>query len=105
MQPENQRAGNIINNMLMFVLDPDLFGGASTFFDESQKMQAYLKSSETANGFDEVLTPGEPERRSKKLRMRDGIPMPEATWQGIIRAADKAGLSEQEINTLLRKPS
>src|SRR5207249_72889 len=39
-----------------------------------------VKAIPPARGFTEVLLPGEPEQRSKAERLRDGIPIAEATW-------------------------
>lgn len=42
-----------------------------------------LKAVPPAEGFREVLVPGDPEWRSREARLRDGIPVPEATWAAI----------------------
>ena len=42
-----------VNNMLMFVIDPDLFGGAGGFRREVEGMAAWLRSSRPAKGFDQ----------------------------------------------------
>ncbi len=46
-----------------------------------------LKSQPPAEGFDEVLLPGEPESRSRAERMEKGIPLPDATWDAITTVA------------------
>ncbi len=43
-------------------------------------MRRYVKSSKPAEGFDEVLMPGEPELRTAKAGKESGIPLDEATW-------------------------
>jgi hydroxycarboxylate dehydrogenase B len=45
-----------------------------------------------ADGFDEVLIPGEPERRTAERRRNDGIPVAEDTWQAIVTAAAEVGV-------------
>jgi len=40
---------------------------------------------------DEILIPGEKEWRSKLARERDGIPLPERTWESIGEAAASVG--------------
>jgi uncharacterized oxidoreductase len=52
-----------------------------------------IKQIPPAKGFSEVLLPGEPERRSKEERLRDGIPVPEATWNAIVEAGRAVGVS------------
>ena len=99
-QPGNPRDNTIVNHMLMFVLDPAAFGGVDAFHNEVQEMVAYLHSTTPARGFDRVRVPGEPEQESLALRMRDGIPIDDNSWAGILKAAEVAGLSTAEINTL-----
>ena len=57
-------------------------------------------SSEPAKGFDEVLTPGEPERRRMAERLRDGIELSDDTWDRIREGGHRAGLADAEIDAL-----
>ena len=52
-----------------------------------------VKETPRAPDCDEILVPGEPEWRSKAQRERDGIPLPEKTWQRIGEAAQSVGLA------------
>jgi uncharacterized oxidoreductase len=52
-----------------------------------------VKDVPPAKGFSEVLLPGEPEQRSKAERLRDGIPVPEATWNAIVEAGHSVGVA------------
>jgi len=45
-----------------------------------------------AEGFQEVLLPGEPERRAAERRSREGVPMPETVWQQLSEAGRSVGL-------------
>lgn len=99
-QPGNPRDNTIVNHMLMFVLDPAAFGGAERFHEEVREMVAYLHSTTPARGFDRVRVPGEPEQESLALRLRNGIPIDDNTWAGIVKAAQVAGLGTSEIETL-----
>jgi uncharacterized oxidoreductase len=53
---------------------------------------AYVKSSHTAPGTEEILVPGEPERREREKRMREGIVVHPATWTRIAETAQRHGL-------------
>jgi LDH2 family malate/lactate/ureidoglycolate dehydrogenase len=44
---------------------------------------ALMKTTPTAEGFSEVLVPGEPEWRARRERLAAGISLPEPTWQDI----------------------
>ena len=100
MQPDNPRSHNIVNNMLMFVLNPAATGNAEGFQNEVSAMVDYLHSAQPATGTDRVRVPGEPERESRKLRLQEGIPLDASSWDSITTAAAAAGLTESEINAV-----
>ena len=66
VQPEHPMAGGTINNMLSVVIDPDALGGRERLWREGAALATYLKSARPRAGFDEVLLPGEPERRRRR---------------------------------------
>lgn len=98
MQPDNPRSHNIVNNMLMFVLNPQATGNAEGFQNEVSAMVDYLHAAQPAAGNDRVRVPGEPERESRKLRLEEGIPLDASSWDSITTAAATAGLTERQIN-------
>ena len=97
MQDVDKQQDFTVNHMLMFIIDPNLFGGLKGFQREVEGMQHWLRSSAPAEGFDKVRVPGDPEREAKQVRLREGIPIDDGSWQAICIAAAKAGLSEVEI--------
>ena len=50
-----------------------------------------------APGFEQILLPGEPERRSTAARRAEGIPVDDRTWEQIREAAGKLGITEAEL--------
>lgn len=100
MQDEARQKDNIVNHMLMFILDPDLFGGTSAFQKEVQGMSDYLHSTTPAKGFDKVRLPGEPERESMAERQKNGLPIDDQSWAGICLAAEQAGMTSDQIGKL-----
>jgi uncharacterized oxidoreductase len=96
-QPARARAGTIVNHMFMIVVDPNALGDRRVFQDEVRAMVDYIHSTTPAPGFDRVRVPGEPELESEALRRRDGIPIDENSWHGIIEAATKAGVPAAEV--------
>jgi len=99
-QPARERAGTIVNHMLMFVVDPAAFGNRAVFQDEVLAMVDYIHSTTPARGFDKVRVPGEPEREHLAARSRDGIDIDANSWSGIVDAARQAGLTDAEIAAL-----
>jgi uncharacterized oxidoreductase len=59
-------------------------------------LAAKLKATERLPGCEEVLVPGEPERRSQAERARSGIPVPEKTWADVCESAASLGLSWEQ---------
>jgi LDH2 family malate/lactate/ureidoglycolate dehydrogenase len=53
----------------------------------------HLKAVPRAVGVDEILLSGELEWRTRDLRLRTGIPLPEVTWERIRAAGAEAGVA------------
>ena len=51
-----------------------------------------LKQARKAEGVTEILVPGELEWHTRTNRLRDGIALPEATWERIVSAGAKLGV-------------
>jgi LDH2 family malate/lactate/ureidoglycolate dehydrogenase len=65
-----QRIGHVF-----MAIRPDLFLPMAEFKHRMDAMIERLKESQPADGFDEVLMPGEPEVRREEERTRTGIPL------------------------------
>jgi len=64
----------------MLVIDPAAFS-PTDFTAEVDAFVRYLKATPPADGFAEVLYPGEIEHRTAERRRRDGIPIEDTTWR------------------------
>jgi L-2-hydroxycarboxylate dehydrogenase (NAD+) len=62
---------------LFFVIRPDLFMSMTDFEARMETFSRRIADLPRAAGFDEVLIPGEPERRSEIRRRLSGIPVPD----------------------------
>ncbi len=101
IQPEHARTGGIINNMLSIIIDPDALGDRRALDRETGALLAWMKASRVREGFEEVLAPGEPERRRRAGRLENGIEIDERSWHEIGEAARAAGVPEDELDSLL----
>lgn len=81
--PEGERG----SCLFVCCIDPGTFRADDDFLDTVENVAARLKSQQPAEGFDEVLLPGEPESRSRADRTEKGIPLPDATWDAIATVA------------------
>jgi hydroxycarboxylate dehydrogenase B len=100
-QPEHPQAGGTINNMLSVIIAPDALGERAAVGREISAATAWIKSSRPRAGFEEVLVPGEPERRRRAARLAHGIEIDPRSWADIRRAANAAGVSDPEIDRLV----
>ena len=80
------KRGQIGNGMLSIYLDPGHFGAAH-FAEVAREYALYVKASRPAAAGGEVLVPGEPEARTRAVRLRDGIPLQTGTWNAIVETA------------------
>lgn len=87
----------VANGMLSIYLTPDVFDTEGGFADEVKRYVDFVKSAKPAEPNGEVLVPGEPERRARAARERDGVPLADETWRSIAEAARRSGVSEEEI--------
>lgn len=97
MQDVEKQKDMTVNHMLMFILDPDVFGGAAAFRREVEGMADWMHTAEPAAGYDRVRLPGEPERETMAERATNGIPIDDQSWQTICGAAERAGVAAADI--------
>lgn len=66
------------NGLLLVVIDPDSLGSAAAFQESVAAVIARARATPPAEGFAEVLVPGEPERRSLAGSDETGVHIPPA---------------------------
>lgn len=97
-RPETQVSDTIINSMLSIVIDPAALTNATGWKAEADALCDWVKSSPARAGFDAVMVPGEPERRTRAERERHGIPLDRNTWRQLLEAARRAGCTAAEVS-------
>jgi uncharacterized oxidoreductase len=88
-RPSGKRVGNSFTTTL---LDPAVFRGRGQFDLDVNQLVDYVKSSKLAEGFNEILIPGEPERQERVRRERDGISVDNETWRQIRETGERYGV-------------
>ena len=101
LQPEHPRAGGIVNSMLSVLMDPAAFGDPDAIAREVAAVGDWIKASPPAPGTDQVMLPGEPERRARAGREAEGIPLDEKSLDDILAAARSLGLAQGELDRAL----
>jgi len=99
--PDEQRS-RWANGMLSIYIDPKVLDPDGFFPADVSRYLAYFKSAKPIEPDGEVLYPGEPERRMRETRLRDGIPVPETTWTAIRTAALAQGLDAARVDGVVR---
>ena len=92
----------VMNGMLAIVVDAKRLGTQAAFEREARLFLDWLRKSRPAPGFDRVRIAGEPEREMRERRSREGIAVDGATWDEILRAADKVKLARSRVQALAR---
>ena len=64
---------------------------------QPERFAAFLKSSRKAVGVDEILLPGEIERRTREARIADGIEIDDVTWGALSKAAKSVGVDRLPV--------
>jgi hydroxycarboxylate dehydrogenase B len=76
----------------VLAINPAALRPESEFIDYVERVATRLKAVPPAPGFDGVLLPGEPEARTRAARARDGIPLPDRTWEALQATARELGV-------------
>jgi uncharacterized oxidoreductase len=87
--------------MLSVIVAPDALGERNAVRREIGAALAWIRSSRPREGFDEVLLPGEPERRQRAARLAHGIEIDPQSWGEIRSAALAAGVPDRDVDRLV----
>jgi len=88
----------IINCMTTVIIDPNAFD-APAVQAEADAFVEWVKASPLAEGTDQIMVPGEPERARREKLLAEGVPIDATTWRQIGEAAAASGMREDEIAT------
>ena len=69
--------------MSILAIDPGTFGGDMRAAVRSADFLNKVRASRPAEGVEQVMAPGDPERKTRRLREAQGIPVPNEVWKGI----------------------
>ncbi len=93
-EPANSPRGQaqaVLNGMLTVLIDPAKLGTQTSFESEAQAFVDWVKQSPAGQGFDTVQIAGDPERRARIQRGKDGIVIDDQTWADIVASGVKVG--------------
>jgi ureidoglycolate dehydrogenase (NAD+) len=85
-------------NSMIVAMDVSVLGNVEQLKTELAMLALSIKGQPRAEGFDEILLPGERGARAFARRSREGIPVPAKTWQQIGEVAAKLGIGLPQKN-------
>ena len=85
------------NGVLFVVLNIEAFRPLNDFLADAATLCAKTKAIKPAEGFDEVLLPGELELKTAEYRRTHGIPLDDNTWQQLTAAAAQYNISVRDL--------
>jgi len=81
------------NGVFFEVIDIQSLMPVNEFKRQIDRLIRTIKSSKLRPGFKEILTPGEPEFRTEQKRLKEGIYLPEKTWEEIKSIAERMNVN------------
>ncbi len=85
------------SGIFIFAVDAAAFRPLADYERALAKTIGRIKAVPPSPGFREVLMPGEPEARSRAKRERDGISIPEDTWQAVVNVGAELGVNVEAV--------
>ena len=85
------------NGMFAVYVDPKVVDTANFFDDEISRYVDFIRATKPVAGVDAVLIPGDPERKMRADRTKNGVPLPDDTWGAIVNTAREVGVGEVSI--------
>ena len=89
---DGRRGGAVI-----WAVDAFAFRSKESYEKNADFVMQRVKNIRPAQGFNEVLIPGEPESRSASARLKDGIPVADTTWQQIVDGGKSVGVDVEAL--------
>jgi hydroxycarboxylate dehydrogenase B len=84
---------------VVWAVDAFAFRSKESYEKNADFVLKRIKGIKPAEGFSEVMIPGEPELKSAAERERDGIPVADATWEQIVAGGKKVGVDVEALAT------
>jgi LDH2 family malate/lactate/ureidoglycolate dehydrogenase len=83
--------------VFIIVLKVDQFVPLEGFKARVDRLIKTIKNSPKAQGFEEILIPGEPEFKESEKRSKGGIMIAEKAWQPLVEACKQYGLDVENL--------
>ena len=78
----------------MVVFKADIFQSFDDYSSRAEEISNRVRSIKPAQGFEKVMVPGDPEVQTRAIRKREGIPIKNDVWRGIVETAESVGIKD-----------
>ena len=85
------------NCVFVMMINPAYLGGTEAFEREVTQLIDFVRGCPTAPGTDEILLPGDPERRTAARNTSSGLSLDDENWHKLTELAGKLEVSPPEI--------
>ena len=85
------------NGVFFLLIKVEAFRPLPEFIKEVAALAGIIKDVPPQQGVEEVLLPGEMEKRTKAMREKQGIPISDEVWESIRQAAQEVGVAIEAI--------
>ena len=83
------KGGHGVNGVFLQAFAVEEFQELDTFYDRVDEFIAFIKSTQLAPGFSEILLPGEAGRRREAAQKLNGAEVDEETWSELVELAEE----------------
>jgi LDH2 family malate/lactate/ureidoglycolate dehydrogenase len=97
LDPSGMEGPRGVNGPFIIAINIAPFAPLAQFLEQTEEQCRVIKESAPANGFEEVLLPGEPEIANRQLRNANGIPIADSTWGELSAVAAELGVTLDEV--------
>ena len=94
---QDMTSGWLTNGVFIMALKIGNFVPLEDFKTRADRLVKSIKNSQNAEGYEEILIPGELEAKERERRLRTGIPISEKAWQPLIQACKQYGLNVENL--------
>jgi uncharacterized oxidoreductase len=100
-QPGFRTHFRVLGGLTKIIMRLAAFGEADNVNREVEGFVAWMKSARPRQKGGEILSPGEPERRLRKQRLSEGLPIDDITWKGLLESAAKVGITDSDLERIV----
>jgi uncharacterized oxidoreductase len=85
------------NAAFFIVINPQQYAGFEHLKTEVENLEEYVRSVPRIDGVDEILLPGDPERRVLAVRQESGIPLDDGNWNALLALASELDVTPPAV--------